>query len=510
MSKLGRATTVSLWGVQAKPVIVEVAILNGLPSFNIVGLPDTAVNEAKERLRASFAYTDLTWHTQRITVNLSPADTVKTGSGFDLAIAAALISAAVGKNFSAQIAILGELGLDGSVRQISGVLPTALACKNIGITELVVPAANYLEASLVSGIKIHPVSHLAQLAKMLGVSVNSSQELIIPQPANLPVAQRSINMNEVYGQEEAVWALQVAAVGKHHIQLVGAPGVGKSMLAERFATILPQVSEQEAVEIAAISSILGEKVVSLPKERPFISPHHSASAAALIGGGAKIPKPGAVTRAHNGVLYCDEFPEFSPKVVQALRQPLEHGYIDLYRSKANVRYPADFQLVVAANPCPCGFAYDDARQCKCTVREKIRYQASLSGPIKDRIDISCVLRRPKQAQLVKGKSVDSEILRAQVEEAVERSRYRLQRIDAPVTQMFNARLSGSWLRKNTKVSVSMQKYFTQNLQAGTLSMRALDRVLRLSWSIADLQGKNMPDDDAIAAALVLNQSKKQV
>lgn len=508
MTQIGRMASLSLLGIDAFAVTVEATILNGLPNFTIVGLADTAVSEAKERLRASFQNTGLTWPNQRITVNLAPADMVKTGAGFDLAIAAALLSALTGKHLSKGLAILGELGLDGSIRKVPGVLATALTCKKLGYTELIVPAANYFEAQLVPNLTIHPMDHLGQLAARFGCKIAQIPPVVLP--LNLPAAAQThaIDMQDVHGQDEAVWALQIAAVGRHHLQLIGPPGVGKSMLAQRFATIMPQLSVSESIELAAIASVCGQKITSLEQVRPFIAPHHSTTLPALIGGGSGVPKPGAITHAHHGVLYCDEFPEFNSRVMQALRQPLEDGYVDLQRARAQVRYPADFQLILAANPCPCGHLYDLQVACTCTGKERSRYASLLQGPLRDRIDITLALRRPHKARLQQSNSFTSQFLRQQIEQAINKSRLRFAKYPELKNCKYNTQIPGKWLREHTSLSRNSQKFLDKQLRSGKISMRGIDRILRLAWSIADLREINAPGDDEIAEAIILRTTKK--
>ncbi len=496
--QVGVANTVSLAGLQGKKVMIEATLLNGLPNFIIVGLPDTAVNEAKERLRASFYNLGIQWPNKRLTVNLSPADMAKSGAGFDLGIATAIIGALGFSTFSSQTLVLGELGLDGSVRGISGVLPRILVAKKLGFQRVVLPQENLAEARIVPDLEFVSVSHLSQIAVMLQVPKIELQEIVL-QPKtkqDLPITQ-PLDFADVYGQDEVIWALEIAASGGHHVQMLGSPGIGKSMLAERFPTILPALTTDEAMEVAAIRSLCGEAVSALPTQRPISAPHHSATVAALIGGGSGIPRPGAISRAHHGVLYCDEFSEFKPTVIQALRQPLETGQIDLDRARAHVQYPAKFQLLTASNPCKCGFLLDGNGKCVCTSRERINYQNTLGGPIKDRIDISLVLTRPTTAALKMGGTLKS----AQVKERVVQAREKQYRRNK--NRVLNSQLSGKWLRKHTAPSENVTNLFTDLLGRGELSMRGVDRVLRLGWSIADLNNRDRPNDDDLMTAFML-------
>ncbi|MDO5026126.1 MAG: YifB family Mg chelatase-like AAA ATPase [Trueperella sp.] len=502
---VGRARTVSLQGLLAQPVLVEAVLASGLPNFTIVGLADAAVNEARERLRSGFHAIGQRWPNQRLTVNLSPADITKSGTAFDLGIAVAVFGALGFSAVDSDALVLGELGLDGSIRGVQGVLPALLAAQQNHITRAIVPAANYAEAQLVSGLEVTPVDHLAQVARLLGAPTADVPPLVLPENPVASGAAESIDMADVCGQEEAIWGLTVAAAGGHHALLVGPPGVGKSMLAQRLPGILPDLSAQAAVEVAAIRSVCGEAVTALPRRAPFSAPHHSATVAALVGGGSGIPRPGAITRAHRGILFCDEFPEFSTSVLQALRQPLETGWIELHRAKATVRYPARFQLIAAANPCRCGRLYDAPGSCTCTSRDRINYRAALGGPVRDRIDISLRLNRPSPAQLKSGGSVSSSQLREKITAARDRQLSR----SANTGAVSNSELTGRWLRQNTKLSSRLNQQLEQRMVSGQLSMRAIDRILRLSWTVADLAGRAAPTDSDVMAAMMLRGQGEQ-
>ncbi|XCB29776.1 YifB family Mg chelatase-like AAA ATPase [Arcanobacterium hippocoleae] len=412
--QVGVAHSINLIGLDGTEVLIEAALLPGLPSFTIVGLADTAVNEARERLRAGFQNIGITWPSKRLTINLSPADKAKSGSGFDLGIAAAILGALGAKQLSPHIAVFGEIGLDGEVRHVNGILPSLLAAQKLGFQKAIVPAANYHEAALIAGITIEAVGHLGQFAQMLGITDAAAPEMQIPNRRETETSPDLGDLADVCGQDEAVWALIIAAIGGHHVQMVGPPGVGKSMLASRFVDILPPLNVHEAVEVAAIQSVCGEPVAGLPKRRPLVSPHHTASSAALIGGGNGIPQPGAITRAHHGVLYCDEFPEFAKSVIQSLRQPLEQGWIELHRVRAKVLYPAKFQLIAAANPCRCGYLFDSPGKCTCSARDRMNYRSALAGPISDRIDLQLTLRRPKKVDYAVGGSINTAQAREKV------------------------------------------------------------------------------------------------
>ena len=524
-SIVGAAHSLSLLGLDASSVIVEAILLSGLPSFTIVGLGDTAVREARERLRASFSALGIDWPNLRVTVNLSPADTAKSGTSFDLAIAVAILGAMGYRTFSERTVIVGELGLDGEVRPIRGVVPCVLAAAKLGYSRIVVPAGNEAEARLIPDVQVLPVQHITQVAALLGVpgigfnsAANGEKQekghfkqeqspAVSALDAGWVDTRMPMELAEVYGQEEAIWALQVAAVGRHHVQLVGAPGIGKSMLAQRFPAILPPLSPSEAVEVAAIQSLGGVRLSELPTYRPFSAPHHTASTPALVGGGVGIPQPGAVTFAHHGVLFLDEFPEFAPRAIQSLRQPMETGWIDLHRAQANIRYPAHFQLIAAANPCRCGHSLDERGSCVCKPHERATYRANLGGPIRDRFDIRLVLRRPSKAALAMGGQVTTAQASTAVIAARERSDQRRKAHPEIAHVAANASLPGRWLRENTPLSAVMAAVIDRQLDRGQLSLRGLDRVLRVAWSVADMMGHAHPTDDDLATAFTLRGSE---
>lgn len=497
---VGRARTMTLVGLEAREVLIEAAIMSGLPSFTIVGLPDAAVNEAKERLRAGFHFLGISWPNQRLTINLSPADTAKSGASFDLGLAVAVLGAMGYRIPGADTVFLGELGLDGSVRRVNGVLPVAAHLAKRGVCRLVVPAANFAEARLVSGIDVEPVAHLGQVAAVSGVAVNPTviPEATVNAPAVAEVDEAG-DLIDICGQEEAIAAMEVAAAGMHHVLMIGPPGIGKSMIARRMPGILPDLTDAEAVEVAAVSSVMGSAIDRLPRRPPLAAPHHSSSLASLVGGGSGIPRPGHITRAHRGILFLDEFAEFSARTIQSLRQPMEEGWIDLSRSRAHVRYPARFQLVAAANPCPCGFAMDKGSRCTCSSKDRRAYAGRLGGPVRDRIDIYMRLTRPSRADLRRGGTISSASVATRVIEARHRQARRADSTGVSV----NAQLGGRWLRANTSLGGHMGELIDQSLRMGDLSMRGVDRILRLAWTVADLQGHDHPNDDDIASAFSL-------
>ncbi|MDP9800325.1 magnesium chelatase family protein [Arcanobacterium wilhelmae] len=497
------AYTVALRGLEGVPVLVEAVTMSGLPGMALVGLGDAAVGEAKERLRAGFLAAKVPWPNSKLTINMSPADLHKSGTGFDLALAAAVMCALGARGFDERTVLLGELGLDGSVRGVRGVIPAVLAAQRHGFDRVICAAASAKAAALVPGMEVEPISHLAQLARLLGVKDAPKVPLAPDEPVPTPHEEVG-DLSDVCGQEEAIFGLTVAAAGGHHMLMVGPPGVGKSMLAERLPGVLPDLTNEQAVEVAAIQSLSGLEFGRLPTRPPLQSVHHTATAPAIVGGGSGIARPGAVTKAHCGVLYCDEFPEFSTVAIQSLREPLERGVVEINRALASVTYPARFQLVAAANPCRCGKLFDGPGRCTCTARDRIMYRANLGGPVRDRIDVNLVLRRPSRMALRRGGSVSSAQVRDQVCAARERQAVRAKRAEfRSGVGRTNADLAGTWLRSNTVIDGELREQLDRDLAMGLISMRAIDRILRLAWSVADLAGHDSPtqSDLYIAANL---------
>ncbi len=397
-----RTHGVTVAGVHGTVVEVEAHLSAGLPAFTLVGLPDTALVEARDRVRAAVVNSSEQWPTHRVTVSLSPAWLPKRGSGFDLALAVVVLAAAgtVPIDAIARVALLGELSLDGRVRAVRGILPSVLAAARDGLDRVIVPAANCAEARLVPGIAVRAVASLAQLLGALrGTEVLDEEAPGEPRPpANTTDSAPTLDLADVLGQHESRRALEVAAAGGHHLYLHGPPGVGKTMLAERLPGLLPDLDGEAALEVTSIHSVAGTLPPDGPllTRPPFSAPHHTASLAAVVGGGAGVPRPGAVSLAHRGVLFLDEAPEFSVGVLDALRQPLESGEITVSRAAATVRFPARFTLVLAANPCPCA---RPAADCSCTAQARRRYLGRLSGPVLDRVDIRAELYRVTRDQL---------------------------------------------------------------------------------------------------------------
>jgi len=499
-----RAWSVALVGVEGTMVEVEAAISSGLPRTTMVGLPDTALYEARDRCRAAMASARFGWPSDPVTINLSPATLPKAGSHYDLAIAAAVAAAARRFDPAALegMALFGELGLDGRVRTVRGLLPALLAVVRRGFGRVVVPAGQLREAALVEGLGIAGAADLADLFDIL----RGGPGALAP-PPSVPEedAGPPLDLADVVGQVEGKWALEVAAAGRHHLFLHGPPGVGKTLLAERLPGLLPDLEPSEALEVSAVHSLAGLNLDGgLVRRPPYADPHHSASVASLVGGGARIALPGAVSRAHRGVLFLDEAPEFSPRVMEALRVPLESGRIVLGRAVATATYPASFQLVLAANPCPCGQAGVADGNCRCAPMAVRRYATRISGPILDRIDIHQQLRQVRAALLGahhppgEGSAVVAERVLA----ARDRQRHRL----APSGWRTNGEVPGPALRKRLPLPDGSE-LLDAAVARGRLSARGVDKVLRLAWTIADLAGDARPTREQLHTALAMRRGE---
>ncbi len=510
---LAKAFAVSLLGLSGTIIEIEAEISSNLPSFVLVGLPDASLSEARDRVRAAAHNSGLALPGRRVTVNLSPASVPKRGSIFDLAIAVAIL-AADGKIPASSVSNfihLGELGLDGSLRAVEGILPAVLAAKQSGWASVIVPIQNLAEASLVEGVKVLGAGNLAQVARFHGARLQENNLLTaaVAEPAEKTSEPAVPDFADVIGQDEAVEAAAISAAGAHHMLLIGPPGAGKTMIAERIPSILPPLTNDESIEVTALRSIAGRfrksGSLAMSRVRPFEEPHHSATLASLIGGGAGFPRPGLVSLAHQGVLFLDEAPEFQRQFLESLRQPLESGEVLVHRSAGVARFPARFQLVMAANPCPCGNFAGKARACVCASSARMAYLGKLSGPLLDRIDVRLRLQPVSPAQITLARLGALQIGRssAELRERVIQARQRAKQRLAGTPWEVNAQVPGAYLRRHLQIAKDVVAPLNLALDRGTLSMRGYDRCLRLAWSSADLAGRSQVQPEDVAKATLL-------
>lgn len=508
---VNKITTATVIGLNAYKVTVEIDVVNSLPGISIVGLPDTAINEAKDRVRSAIKNSEFTFPSKKVVINLAPADLKKEGANFDLPIAIGILAEeeAVSSELLKDYAFIGELSLDGALRGINGVLPLVLGLKEAGVKSVIVPVQNAMEAALVEGINVYGAECLADVVnhfieKPLSLTkVNVNQYL-----QENSACDYQYDFKEVKGQKKAKKALEIAAAGGHNLLMIGSPGSGKTLMAKCFASILPPLQLQEALELTKIYSICGllSSKEPLMTKRPFRAVHHKASANGIIGGGSN-PKPGEITLAHRGVLFLDEMVEFPRSVLEVLRQPLEDGEIVISRTKHSIKYPAEFMLLGAMNPCPCGFLGDKEKQCTCTDFQIDRYLSRLSGPLLDRIDLQIEVARLTPQELM-NTNIDEECS-AQIRERVINARKIQARRYSEDGILTNSELTSKLVKKYCQIDKATAELMKAAIVKYQLSGRRYDRILKIARTIADLDNSENIKQSHLMQALQYRMFNKE-